>query len=55
MRDFEQCHSAEKCKRGDPLGFLQSILLQNIETNKGPFGAIRKFSKKSHSGEKKSE
>ena len=32
---FEQCHSAEKCKRGDPLRFLTSIVLQNIETNEG--------------------
>ena len=31
----EQCHSAEKCKRGEgPFGiFLTSIVLQNIETN----------------------
>ena len=32
---FEQCHSAEKCKRGDSLGILTSIVLQNIETNEG--------------------
>ena len=30
---FEQCHSAEKCKRGTPWDFLTSIVLQNIETN----------------------
>ena len=22
LRFFEQCHSAKKCKRGDPLGFF---------------------------------
>ena len=51
---FEQCHSAEKCKRGTLWDFLTSILLQNIETNEGgPFAAIQKISKKSHSAEKK--
>ena len=45
---FEQCHSAEKCKRGTLCDFLTSIVLQNIETNEGrPFGAIQKISKKS--------
>ena len=45
---FEQCHSAEKCKRGGKLcDFLTSIVLQNIETNEGgPSGAIQKTSKK---------
>ena len=43
---FEQCHSAEKCKRGTLCNFLTSIVLQNIETNEGgPFGAIQKVSK----------
>ena len=32
---FEQCHSAEKCKRGTLRYFLTSIVLQNIETNEG--------------------
>ena len=32
---FEQCHSAEKCKRGTIWDFLTSIVLQNIETNEG--------------------
>ena len=34
---FEQCHSAEKCKRGDLWDFLTSIVLQhkNIETTEG--------------------
>ena len=43
---FEQCHSAEKFKRGTLCDFLTSIVLQNIETNEGgPFGAIQKVSK----------
>ena len=42
---FEQCHSAEKCKRGTLLVILTSIALQNIETNEGR-------QKKSHSAEK---
>ena len=51
---FEQCHSAEKCKRGTLWDFLTSIVLRNIERNEGgPFGAIQKNSKKkSHSAEK---
>ena len=45
---FEQCHSAEKCKRGTLWDFLTSIVLQNIETNEGgPFGTIPKNFKKS--------
>ena len=44
---FEQCHSAEKCKRGTLCDFLTSIVLQNIETTEGgPSGAIQKTSKK---------
>ena len=40
---FEQCQSAEKCKRGDPWDFLRFIVLQNIETNEGgPFDGIQK-------------
>ena len=47
---FEQCHSAEKCKRGDPLRFLTSMVLQNIKKKLkgGPFGekiSIQKVSK----------
>ena len=43
---FEQCQSAEKCKRGTFFEFLTSIVLQNIETREGvPFGAIQKVSK----------
>ena len=37
--------SAEKCKRGDPLDFLTSILLQNIKTKK-PHNAEKKPSDK---------
>ena len=50
---FEQCHSAEKCWRG-PFDIFKHPLLQIIETVEGgPFGAIRKFSKKkSHGAEK---
>ena len=45
---FEQCHSAEKCKRGTLWYFLTSIVLQNNETNEGgPFGAIQKKFRKS--------
>ena len=47
QKHFEQCHSAEKCKRGTLCDFLTSIVLQNIETNERgtPFGAIQKVSK----------
>ena len=52
---FEQCHSAEKCKRGTLWDFLTSIVLQNIERNEG--GTLwcnpKNFKKKSHSAEKK--
>ena len=42
---FEQCHSAQICKRGTLWDFLTSIMLQNIEANEGgPFGAIQKIS-----------
>ena len=45
---FEQCHSAEKCKRGDPLGFFDIPLCCKVskEMKGGPFGAIQKISKK---------
>ena len=40
-------------KGGTLWDFLTSIVLQNVETNEGgPFGAIQKKSKKSHSAEK---
>ena len=44
---FEQCHSAEKCKRGTRCYFLTSILFQISKQMKGgPSGAIQKTSKK---------
>ena len=50
---FEQCHSAEKSKRGTPWNFLTSIVLQNIETNEGEtLWWNPKISKKSHCTEK---
>ena len=45
--NFEQSHSAEKSERGDPLGFSNIHYVpkyQKIEG--GPFGTIKKFSKK---------
>ena len=40
-------------KGGTLWDFLTSIVLQNIETNEGgPFGAIQKIQKKSHSAKK---
>ena len=47
--NFEQCHIAEKCKkRGILYDFLTSMLLQNItKIEGGPFGLIKKFSRKS--------
>ena len=51
---FEQCHSAEKCKRGTLWDFLTSIVLQNIETNEGvTLWCNPKSFKKSHRAEKK--
>ena len=50
---FEQCHSAEKCKRGDPLQFFDIHYVAKYQTNEGgPFDAIQKVSK-SLSAEKK--
>ena len=52
---FEQCHSAEKRKRGNLWDFLTYIVLQNIKTKEGgPFGAIQKNSKRSRIVPKKS-
>ena len=43
---FEQCYSAENCKRGTIWDFLTSILLQFIETLEAKhFGAIQNFRK----------
>ena len=55
---FEQCHSAEKCKRGDPLRFfdIHCVAKHQKKLKGGPFGGKnfnpRSF-KKSHSSEKK--
>ena len=50
-------HSAEKCKRGDPLGFISIYSVAKYqETRKGgPFGDIKKFSKKSRTVPKKNQ
>ena len=32
---LEQCHSAEKCKRGDPLEFSDIHCVLKYQTNKG--------------------
>ena len=44
-------HSAEKCKRGDPLGFFERSFCSKIskKLKGGPFGEIKKIcEKKSH-------
>ena len=52
--NFEQSHSAEKSGRGYPLGFSNIYDVPKYQKNEGgPFGTIKKFSKKSHSAEKK--
>ena len=46
--NFEQSRSAEKSERGTLWDFQTSIMFQNIIKLKGgPFGTIKKFSKKS--------
>ena len=49
-------HSAEKCKRGDPLGFINIYSVAKYQkTRKGDsFGTLKNFRKKSHNAEKKS-
>ena len=46
---FEQCHSAEKRKRGDLLGFFDIPCVAKYRNKGGkvrrPFGGIQKFSK----------
>ena len=51
---FEQCHSAENCKRGTLWDFLTSIVLQNIKKIEGEtlWWNPTSFKKKSHSAEK---
>ena len=48
-------HSAEKCKRGDPLGFINIYSVAKYhKTRKGDsFETLKNFRKKTHSAEKK--
>ena len=50
-------HSAEKCKRGDPLGFINIYSVAKYQkTRKGDsFETLKKFRKKSHNAEKNIE
>ena len=49
LKNFAKSHedekkgSAEKCKKGDPLGFSTSIQLQNIKKLKGTLRRQKKF------------
>ena len=52
MRILKQSHSAEKLKRGDPLGFLKFSLLQTIKKFERGTLWRQKNRKKSHSAEK---
>ena len=47
-------HSAEKCKRGDPLGFINIYSVAKYQkTRKGDsFETLKIFQKKSHTAEK---
>ena len=47
-------HSAEKCKRGDPLGFINIYSVAKYQkTRKGDsFRTLKNFRKKSHNAEK---
>ena len=50
----KKLHSAEKCKKGTLLDLLTYMPLQNIEKLEGgPFGDIKKVSKKSRTVPKK--
>ena len=48
-------HSAKKCKRGDPLGFINIYSVGKYKkTRKGDcFETLKNFRKKSHNAEKK--
>ena len=50
-------HSAKKCKRGDPLGFINIYSVEKYQkTRKGDsFETLKNFQKKSHNAEKKIE
>ena len=44
----KKSHSAEKCRRGDPLGFIIHSVAKNEKTRRGdPFETLKIFSKKS--------
>ena len=47
-------HNAEKCKKGDPLGFINIYAVAKYQkTRKGDsFETLKNFRKKSHSAEK---
>ena len=47
-------HSAEKCKRGDPLGFINiySVAKYQKTRKRDSFETLKKFRKKSHNAEK---
>ena len=48
-------HSAEKCKKGDPLGFINIHSVAKYQkTRRGLFGDTKKFSKKVPQCQKKS-
>ena len=51
---FEQCHSAEKCKWEDPLGFFDIPCVAKYRNKRrgDPLVQSKKFQKKSHSAEK---
>ena len=54
MRIFNRLIVPKNLKKGTLWDFLKLVLLQNIKKMKGgPFGDIKKFSKKSHKAEKK--
>ena len=47
MTILKQFHSAEKCERGDPLGFSNIYyVLKYQKIEGGPFGIIKNLSKK---------
>ena len=49
----KKSHSAEKCKRGDPSGFIKHSVAKYQKTQRGdPLGTLKNFRKKSHSAEK---
>ena len=53
---LNQCHSAEKLRRGDPLNFLKLQFAAKYQKNLGgPFGEKKLSRKKSYSDEKNSK